>query len=110
MAYDLAEDWRTIWDSELAGMARDRELREGVAPALAHWHAASGVRRDPAGAAGPDAASRAPALDAAPDPRDAEIARLSARIDALERKLGIDAIERKLGIDARERRLGAVGP
>ncbi len=88
MKHDLVEDWRTIWDSELAGMARDRELLDAAAPALAVWHAVLGVRQhDPAGTAGPDAASRPTPPDAAPEPRNAEIARLSACIDALERRI-----------------------
>jgi len=88
MSYDLVVDWRTIWDSELAGMARDRELLEGAPPALALWLAMSGGPHDPAGVARPHASSRPSAPDAAPDPWDAEIALLSARIDALEQKLG----------------------
>ncbi len=87
MQTDPMQDWITIWRSEMAGMAQDRELREGVEQSMAAWQAVVQASRDALGGPGPDAAARATAADAASVARDGEIACLTARIDDLERRL-----------------------
>ncbi|HEX2943875.1 MAG TPA: hypothetical protein VHO91_22655 [Rhodopila sp.] len=92
----LAQDWITLWQSELSALAADPELRESWQAAWAIWAGTlsamlRGLPRDahdgPAGKAGTaDAARPAPAA-AAPDPRDAEIERLARHVAALERRL-----------------------
>ncbi|MDA8249892.1 MAG: hypothetical protein M0Z28_12035 [Rhodospirillales bacterium] len=94
----LARDWITLWQSELAAAAVDRELQEGWQTLAALWAGAATalVQSWPRGGAdasaggvgaGAAAAPRAAPAAAAPDPRDAEIERLRRRIDALERRL-----------------------
>jgi ubiquinone biosynthesis protein UbiJ len=110
---DLARDWITLWQSELAALAVDREAQEAVHVLLSLWAGAAGglisflprgmpgesarQRRRAArnGAAGTDAAPRSPPAAAAPDPRDAEVERLRARVAELERRLA--GLERKRG-------------
>lgn len=91
----LAEDWVTIWRSELAAMATDREAAEHLQVALAGWLAASAVMRaferdgfaDAAGSrARTDAAARPPAAPAASDAGDT-IAALERRVAELERRI-----------------------
>jgi hypothetical protein len=94
----LTQDWLTLWRSELAGMAVDRELRESWAAMTGLWaqtmqDAAAAAARaaaaphEPAGRAGADApAGPAPAA-AAPDPRLDEIEQLNRRVAELERRL-----------------------
>ncbi len=114
---DLARDWITIWQSELAAGAQDREAQETWQKLLALWASTAGslVRAVPAppwavppwaasadgGRAGPAAAARSAAAAAAPDPgdaedrakgggadgRDAEIRRLAGHVAELERRL-----------------------
>jgi hypothetical protein len=93
----LARDWITLWQSELAAAAADRELQETWVGLAALWAGAANAvlqampRGGGDGAAGwPGAAAPprpAPAA-AAPDPRDVEIERLARRVDELERRLG----------------------
>ena len=96
----LAQDWVTLWQSELSAMAADPEIRESWQTVMALWAGTMaamlrGLPRDPnafrhdgadgrPGAAdAPRAAPPAPALDA----RDAEIDRLARHVAALERRL-----------------------
>ncbi len=86
----MALNWVTIWQSELAALAADREAQESWVASVAAWAEASqamlGVwssRHDtradaPAGTAPPVAAS---------DDRDDAIGRLAERVAALERRL-----------------------
>ena len=113
----LAQDWITLWQSELAGLAVDREAQETWQAMLALWagvaaamlramprddQAATARRRHPASRpaastgeahehaerrAGPVAAAGAAPVAAAPDARDAEIDRLAERVAELERRL-----------------------
>ena len=96
----VLEDWVTIWQSELACWAVDREIQEALlrggelwaaqaraaAQVLAPMLQASHERA--AGSPGADAPPGAPPVDAASDGRDAVIARLLARVDELERRAG----------------------
>jgi hypothetical protein len=95
---DIAADWITIWQSELAAMATDRELQEGFLRLVDLWaQAAQSMARllprapgggDGAGGrAGAAAQAGTSAPMAAPDARDAAIERLAARVDTLERQL-----------------------
>jgi ubiquinone biosynthesis protein UbiJ len=100
----LAQDWISLWQSELSAMAADRELQEnwqatvalwaGVATAMLNATASaarhgSRYRDDRASRqAGTEPAAGAQAAAAAPDPRDAEIERLARHIAALEARLG----------------------
>jgi hypothetical protein len=93
----LAQDWITLWQSELSAMAADPEIRESWQTIMALWagtmssllrglprdqgHDASGGRARAADA------SRAAAAAAAPDARDAEIDRLARHVAALEQRL-----------------------
>ena len=101
----LARDWITLWQSELAAMAADRETQEAWQTTLAMWAglATAALRTVPRartsasprsrpdergpGGARPDDAARAAATAAAPDPRDAEIERLAGHVAALEARL-----------------------
>ncbi|WP_439549337.1 hypothetical protein [Falsiroseomonas sp.] len=66
----LAEDWITLWQTEIAGLAADREVAEGLAGMASAWAAlgAAWLRaatappfgRTPPGGADPFAAFRAP--------------------------------------------------
>jgi hypothetical protein len=105
----LAQDWITLWQSELSAMAADPEMREAWQTLMALWAgtmsaiirdlprtpAAEHRHGDPftdwhAGTSGharaADAPRAAPAA-AAPDPRDAQIERLARHVAALERRL-----------------------
>jgi hypothetical protein len=88
----LARDWITVWQSELAALAADREAGETWQQTLALWAGLAACvlgGADAAGAhpAGADAASRPAPAAAAPDARDAAIDRLARRIGELERRL-----------------------
>jgi len=116
MAHDrdtLAEDWVALWQSEMAAMAADRELRETWTGLLALWASAAGAAlqlasgrqaydRTPApagraangtaGAAQPaGTAAAAPASDLGSD----EARRLYERIAELESRLS--TFERRRG-------------
>lgn len=99
------KDWTTLWQSELAALAVDRECHEGLAAFSTAWSQLAIARHDastapatasgpssghdgPARRPGPDAPPGAAPLDAAPDARDDEITRLRARIAELERSRG----------------------
>jgi hypothetical protein len=77
----LMRDWMTLMQTELAGLATDRE-------ALETWQALAGVwarglgPHDPAGSA---AVAAAPAVGG--DARDVRVDALLERIDALERRV-----------------------
>lgn len=93
--HDLARDWITLWQSELAALAMDREAQEAWFVSLSLWVTAAGAvlgglprglagdsRRDP-----PATAPRPAPAAAAPDVGDAEVERLRERIARLERRL-----------------------
>jgi hypothetical protein len=93
----LAQDWVTLWQSELSAMAADPEIRESWQTIMALWAGTlssllRGLPRDQGydaarGRPGPTDASRAAAAAAAPDARDAEIDRLARHVAALEQRL-----------------------
>jgi hypothetical protein len=91
----LAQDWITLWQSELSAIAADREIRESWQTITALWAttlsgmlAGAGAPYDGASRhARPADAPRAAPAAAAPDARDAEIDRLTRHVAALERKL-----------------------
>ena len=83
-------DWITIWHSEWAALAVDRELQEAAQRTADAWAAATlalAAAADATGPAGAVAATRpAPVVDA-PDARGADLAALNARVEQLERQL-----------------------
>ncbi len=99
----LAQDWITLWQSELAALAADREAQEMWRTWLAVWAgvAANAMKALPrndgvhAGGGGAADAPRAAPAAAASDPRDAEIDRLAKRLAELERRLA--AVEQPSG-------------
>jgi hypothetical protein len=103
-ARGLAQDWITLWQSELSAMAADPEMRETWQTMMALWagtmaaslramprdwppHGPSGRHDQTARGAGTADAPRATPAAAAPDARDAEIERLARHVAALERRL-----------------------
>jgi hypothetical protein len=93
--HDLARDWITLWQSELAALAVDREAQEAWCVLLSLWAGAAGAvlaglpRRladDPRERPAATASRPAPAA-AAPDTGDAEVERLRERVAELERRL-----------------------
>jgi hypothetical protein len=92
MSDKLAEDWVTLWQSELTAMAADRELRESWAAFAALWasttHTALAQLRDGAHRSAHPAQPPRPAAPAvAPVPGVDEIEHLNRRIAELERRL-----------------------
>ncbi len=93
---ELWADWITIWQSEMAALAADREVQEALQRAADLWAlqamSARSLRRsapdDPARRASPDAPARTPSPPDAPGGRDAVLEGLLARIAELERRLG----------------------
>lgn len=93
----LARDWITLWQSELAAAATDREMQETWQSLAALWAGVAGAmlhglpRGLPDGGGISGAGAAAPArpapADAAPDARDAEVERLARRVGELERRL-----------------------
>ncbi|MGD0106135.1 MAG: hypothetical protein ABSC06_19155 [Rhodopila sp.] len=110
----LAQDWITLWQSELSAMAADPEIRESWQTVMALWAGTMSTllrglpreqntpRHDSARGRpwAPDA-PRAPATAVAPDARDAEIERLARHVAALERQLAklVQLVERGDGGD-----------
>ena len=104
------EDWVTIWQSELAGLVLDREVRDLLLRGVDTWAEQSRAMlrmMEPAsprdshdtrcttgpgtaspGSAGTDAAPGAAAIAVASDERDRVIARLLDRVADLERRHG----------------------
>jgi hypothetical protein len=96
----LAQDWITLWQSELSAMAADPEMRESWRSVMAIWagtmstvlrglpRAPTSDRYERAGGQSRTAdAPRPPPTAAAPDTRDAEIERLARHVATLERRL-----------------------
>ncbi len=97
-ATTLAQDWQTIWRSEMEALAVDREVADMIdaaAQAWAAWFAVLQAASDSARsilpgavpAAGADAPARTTAAAAAPDPRDGVVERIEQRLTELERRL-----------------------
>jgi hypothetical protein len=101
----LAQDWITLWQSELSAMMADPEMRESWQTIMALWAGTMssllrGLPRDQGhdasgGRPGPADASRAAAAATAPDARDAEIDRLARQVAALEQRLA--ELDRRIG-------------
>jgi hypothetical protein len=95
MSDKRAENWVTLWQSELTAMAADRELRESWAAMVALWAStATGALARlraghdvPHGTAGARQPAGSPPALAASDPGLAEVANLNRRIAELERRL-----------------------
>jgi hypothetical protein len=108
--HELARDWITLWQSELAALAVDREAQESWQALLGLWAGAAAAMLQALPRAGHDAsrpgaavAPRPAPAAAAPDARDAEIERLARRIAELERRLA--ELERgRVGASAGNRR------
>ena len=98
----LAQDWVTLWQSELSAMAADPEIRESWQALTNLWAGTMSAmlrglpRGAPPGFAGNDRqtgqtgtadAARPAPVAAAPDPRDVEIERLTGRVGELEQRL-----------------------
>ncbi|WP_240319117.1 hypothetical protein [Acidibrevibacterium fodinaquatile] len=102
----LAQDWITLWQSEISALVADREMQEAWQALAGLWagvlaSAIQAMPREPGprepgprqhepfhnGVAGAAPPPRAAAAAAPSDPRDAEIERLHRRLAALERRL-----------------------
>ena len=93
----LAQDWITLWQSEMSAMAADPELRESWQTVIGLWAGtmAAMLRGLPrthghdgtAGQTRPADAPRPTPAAAASDARDAEIERLARHVATLERRL-----------------------
>jgi hypothetical protein len=96
----LAQDWITLWQSELSAMAADPEIHESWQTMIALWAGTMaamlrGLPRDTGASPRERARARSGSADApgaapvaaAPDARDAEIERLARHVTALERRL-----------------------
>ena len=93
----LAQDWVTLWHSELAALSADREAQETWRACLALWAGwsagvlkslpAGNVDGGIAGRGRPPHAARPAPPPVAPDARDAEIERLARLVADLERRL-----------------------
>ena len=86
---ELARDWITLVQSELAALAVDREAQETWQTLMAVWAGAAAAMLNavPRNDAGSPAAPRPAPAAAAPDARDAEIGRLHDQLARLERRL-----------------------
>jgi len=93
--HNLARDWITLWQSELAALAMDREAQEAWFVSLSLWAAAlggvlGGLPRGLAGEPRRDPLATAPRptpAAAAPDAGDAEVECLRERVATLERRM-----------------------
>jgi hypothetical protein len=93
----LARDWITVWQSEIAAVACDREVQETWQMLAGLWAGVASLmlqglpRGQPDGyppiRARPSATARPPPAAAASDSRDAEVERLARRVAELERRL-----------------------
>ena len=91
----MLEDWISIWESELAALAMDREGRELWRTCVSQWatrarEAAAWMDAfDPNKGRPPGAGTQAgtEATPSASDPRDEAIAKLARRVEELERRL-----------------------
>jgi hypothetical protein len=96
----FAQDWMTVWQSEMSTMAVDREVHEAWHAVASRWADLAAAMlggppprkpHDPAaggfGAAGTAAPPGPAAAAAAPDPRDAEVDGLRERVAELEQRL-----------------------
>jgi len=106
----VAQDWISLWQSELSALTVDREAQENWQTLLAMWAGvatavinaaptsrrstnSTGPRNDrPPGRARSEPAQGTSAAASAPDPRDAEIERLARHVAELEARLA--ALER----------------
>ena len=96
-AQKLAQDWITLWQSELSAMAADPEMRESWQTIMGLWAGTMaaivrGLPRAPGrdgqgGQTRPADAPRPAPAAAASDARDAEIERLARHVATLERRL-----------------------
>ena len=101
----LARDWITLWQSELAATAVDREAQETWRAMLALWARSADLLLPPShdGASGstrPDAAPRPAPAAAASEPGVDQVAKLERRIAELEARLA----DMERGRDNRPRR------
>ncbi|HQT61439.1 MULTISPECIES: hypothetical protein [unclassified Acidiphilium] len=101
---DLARDWITLWQSELAAMAQDREWREAWTGLMTIWAGAATAaigaaeamsRHEPPRRPRPDGTARPAPPAAAPDAGGDAVERLHRRIAELEARLA--ALERDGG-------------
>ena len=94
----VTTDWITIWHSELAAMATDRELQETWVRLIGLWaQTASAAARflpslpppvhEQDGRTRPASQTRPEAPVATPDARDTAIQHLASRVEDLERQL-----------------------
>jgi hypothetical protein len=94
----LAQDWITLWQSEISAMAADPEMRESWQTMMALWAGIMSTmvrvmprateRHERAGGQPRTTdAPRTPSAAAAPDTRDVEIERLARHVAILERRL-----------------------
>ena len=80
-------DWATLWQSEVAALAVDREAQEGIHAWCQAWSSARerlAGHHAAAGRTDADAAARPTPAAAAADPRDEQIEQLRRRIAELE--------------------------
>jgi hypothetical protein len=99
----LARDWITLWQSEIAALAHDREAAETVSRLAAIWAglAASWLRASPHDApaarpaAAPGSAPAAAAPDAGLDAVRQLLGELAERLGGIEQRLA--ALERRSG-------------
>lgn len=86
---DLLGDWITIWQSECAARALDRDTQEVCAAALRAVVRAAKDMHDAATATGPDAPPWPTPTLAASGPGSASLAELERRVAELERRLAM---------------------